>query len=147
MFNCECRYNRTFRIFETETLYRQIVAGFCVLGRIQQQPLFSLISARATSGLLCRPIPGCPAIPSISSHRCWLVREGLFALTTLKEYGCRVHPPHLSMPSSGLMQKYAFKTIAVSLKRDLALRGLHFQKELQTLGVHIFQYWLESLWI
>lgn len=51
------------------------------------------------------------------------------------------------MPSSGLMQKYAFKTIAVSLKWDLALRSLHFQKELQTLGVRIFQYRLESLWI
>lgn len=139
MSNCECRYNRTFHIFETETMYGQNVAGFCVLGRIQQQPLFSLLSAGATSGSLRRSIPDCPAVPSVPSRERWLVREGLFALTTLKEYGCRVHPPHLSMPSSGLVQKYAAcKSIAVSLKWDLASRDLHFQKQLQSWGVHIF---------
>lgn len=56
MFNCECRHKITFHISKTDTLCGHIVAGFCVLDRIQQQPLFSLISARASSGSLYRPI-------------------------------------------------------------------------------------------
>lgn len=137
-------YNRTFHAFEAEAVYGQIVAGFCVLGRIQEQPLFSLVSARATSGSLCRPVPDCPP-PVLGTG--WS-GKGPFALTTRREYGCRVYPPHSSMPSSSLLQKYAAcKSVAVSLKQDLALRSLRFQKQLQTLGVCIFQYRLESLWL
>lgn len=123
MFNCECRHNRTSHIFETETLCGHIVAGFCVLGRIQQQPLFSLISARATSGSLCRPI-----LDSLRSQSSvWLVREGLFALVPQKEHGCR-STHHIWLCLLVAQQKYApFKTIAVSLKRDLALRGCIFK--------------------
>lgn len=139
MFNCECRHNRTSHIFETETLCGRIVAGFCVLGRMQQQPLFSLISARATSGSLCRPI-----LDSLRSQSSvWLVREGLFALVPQKEHGCRVHPSHLAMPSSGSTKICTFQNYCSVFKAGFSLEGLHFQKQLRTLNVHIFQYWLE----
>lgn len=98
-------------------------------------------------GLLLVHCAGLSQTPSVPSHQCWLVREGLFALVPLKDHGCRVHPSHLSMPSSGSTKICSFQNYCSVFKVGFSLEGLHFQTQLQTLSVHIFQYWFESPWV
>lgn len=132
MSNCECRHNRTSHISVTEMLCGHIVAGFCVLGRIQQQPLFSLISARATSGSLYRPI-----LDSLCSQTTVLAGQGGAVCTGPTEW---MQSPPITFVYAFLWlnKKYAaFKIIAVSLKWDLALRCCIFKQNCK-LGVFIF---------
>lgn len=85
-------------------------------------------------------------LDSLSSQTTVLAGQGgLFALAPLN--GCRVHPLHLSMPSSGSAKICSFQNYCSVFKAGFSLEGLHFQAELQTWSVHIFQCWLESPWI